>query len=74
VSVAGIGKKIKASNILIGKSEARTLLGRPRRTREDHYKTDLKDIRREVMGWINLAQDTDQWPTPVNTARNLRAP
>jgi len=35
---------------------------------------DLKEIGWEVMEWIPLAQDKDQWRTFVNTAMNLRFP
>jgi hypothetical protein len=32
---------------------------------------DLKAIGHESVDWIHLAQDRDQWWTPVNTVMNL---
>jgi hypothetical protein len=49
VQIAGMGKKINAYNILIGKSQARTPLGRPKRTQEVHIKTDCKEVKCEDM-------------------------
>jgi hypothetical protein len=34
----------------------------------------LREIVWEVMGWIHLAQDSDQWRPLVNTVMNLRIP
>jgi hypothetical protein len=35
---------------------------------------DLREIVKEVMDWINLAQDGDRWSALVNTVMNLRLP
>jgi hypothetical protein len=35
---------------------------------------DLREIGWDVMDWIDLAQDKDQWRVPVNTVMNLRVP
>jgi hypothetical protein len=35
---------------------------------------DVGEIRRNVMDWINLAQDRDQWRVLVNEVMNLRVP
>jgi hypothetical protein len=32
------------------------------------------DLTRDRMGWIDLAQDRDQWKSLVNTVMNLRVP
>jgi hypothetical protein len=35
---------------------------------------ELKKLRFEVMDWIYLVQDRNQWPPFGNTARNIRVP
>jgi hypothetical protein len=35
---------------------------------------DLKEIIRDGMNWIHLAQDRDQYRTLENTVMNLRVP
>ena len=42
---------------LVGKPEGKRPLGRPRRRWEDNIKTDLQEVGRRVMDWIELAQD-----------------
>jgi hypothetical protein len=37
---------------------------------EDNIGTDLKEIVWEGVDWMHLAQDRDQWKTPVNTVMN----
>jgi hypothetical protein len=39
-----------------------------------YIKMDLRKIELGSMDWIDLAQDTDQWRTLVNTLINLRVP
>jgi hypothetical protein len=38
----------------------------------DNIKMDLREIGRDVVDWIELAQDRDQWRAVVNTVMNLR--
>jgi len=60
-------------SVLVGKSEGKRPLGRPRRRWEDNIKMDL----REVGGggdWMELVQDKDRWRALVNTVLNLRVP
>jgi hypothetical protein len=33
---------------------------------------DLRKIKLEVIGWIDMAQDRDQWKALVNMVMNLR--
>jgi hypothetical protein len=40
----------------------------------DNIKIDLRDIERDGMDWIDLAQDRDQWRALVNTVMNLQVP
>ena len=35
---------------------------------------DLQSVRSEGMDWIELAQDRNRWPAPVNAVMNLRLP
>jgi hypothetical protein len=50
------------------------LKGRPRRRREYNTITDLREIRWEVVDWINLAQGRDQWLALVKTVMNFCVP
>jgi hypothetical protein len=34
----------------------------------------LREIEWEVLDWIHLAKDRDQWRAVVNTVMNLRVP
>jgi hypothetical protein len=40
----------------------------------DNIKIDLRETGWDDMDWIDLAQDGDQWRTPVNMAMNLQVP
>jgi hypothetical protein len=40
----------------------------------DSIKIDFRKIGWDVMDWIDLAQDRDQWRAFVNTVINLRVP
>jgi hypothetical protein len=35
---------------------------------------DLRELECDVMDWIDLAQDKDQWRDFVNTEMNIRVP
>jgi hypothetical protein len=60
--------------ILVGKPEGKNPLGKRRRKWEDNIRMDLTEIGWEVVGWIHLAQDRDQWQAVVNTVMNLSVP
>jgi hypothetical protein len=59
---------------LVGKPEGRRPLGRPRLRWVDNIKIDLRETGWGGMGWIDLAQDRDQWRALVNTVMNLQVP
>jgi hypothetical protein len=52
--------KRNAYTVLVGKSEGKRPLGRPRRRWDDNIKMDLREKRWGGMDWIHLAQDRDQ--------------
>jgi hypothetical protein len=68
------GERGNANKILVENPEGKRPLGRPRRMWVDNMKMDLRDIEWEVMDWIDLAQDRDQWRTLASTVMNLRVP
>jgi hypothetical protein len=72
--VARMGDVRGAYNILVGRPEGRSPLGRPKRRWEDNIKMDLREIGFGDADWIHLAQDRDRWRTLVNTVMNLRVP
>jgi hypothetical protein len=63
---------MKAYRILVGKSEGRKPLGRPRSRSVDNIKIDLREIGWDGMDWLDLAQDRNHWRAVVNTVKNLR--
>jgi hypothetical protein len=44
--------------ILVGEPEGKRTLGRPRHRWENNIRMDLKEIWREIVDWIQLAQDS----------------
>jgi hypothetical protein len=40
----------------------------------NNIKFDLKEKGWDGVGWIDMAQDKDQWRALVNTVLNLRVP
>jgi hypothetical protein len=70
--VRRIGAKRNACRVLVGKPERKRLLGRSRRSWEDHIKMVLREIGCGGMDWIDLTQDRDQWRALVYTVMNLR--
>jgi hypothetical protein len=58
--------------VIVGKSEGKTPLGRPRRSREDGTRMDLRKTGCGGVDWIRVAQDRDQWRAVVKIVMNLR--
>jgi transposase len=58
-----MGLKRNAYRILVGKSEGKRPLGRPR--------CRWEDLREDGVVWTDLAQDRDQWRALANTVMNL---
>jgi hypothetical protein len=60
--------------VVVGKSEGKRPLGRPRRRWEDIIKMDLQEVGGSYGDWMELAQDRDRWRALMSTVRNLRVP
>jgi len=58
----------------VGKPEGKRPLGKPRHTWEDNIKMDLQEVGCGGTDWIDLAQDKDRCPAPVNTVMKLQVP
>ena len=60
--------------VLVGKTEGKRPLGRPRRRWDDNIKMDLQEVGRGCGDWMKLAKDRDRWQARVNTVMNFRVP
>jgi len=60
--------------VLVGKSEGKRPLGRPRHRREDNIKMDFQEVEYGGMEWIKLHQDRDRWQALVNEVMDLQVP
>jgi len=74
VHVAPMGEEIGVYRILLGKTEGRRPLGKPRRRWVDNIRMDLQEVVCGYMDWVGLAQDRDRWRTLVSAVMNLRFP
>jgi hypothetical protein len=72
--VARIGEKRNAYRLLVGKSEGKRPLGRPRRRWVDNIRMELGEVGWGDVNWIGLAQDRNRWRALVNSVLNFRAP
>ena len=72
--VARMGDRRGVYRVLMGKSEGKRPLGRPRSRWEDNIKMDLEEVGCGGMDWIKLAQDRDRRRAVVNAVTNRRVP
>ena len=68
----GLGEGVY--RVLVGKSEVRRPLGRPRRRWVESIRMDLQEVGCGYIAWIGLAQDRDRWRTLVSAVMNLGVP
>jgi hypothetical protein len=66
------GEKRHAYRLLVGKSEGKRPLGRPRRRWVDNIRIDLGEVGWGDEDWIGLAKDRNRWRALVNSVLNLR--
>jgi hypothetical protein len=65
------GRDKNAYNIYVGKAEGKRRLGSHRRRLEDNIRIYLRETGREVVDWMHLARDMDQWQDHVIKVTNL---
>jgi hypothetical protein len=58
--------------VLVGKSEGKRPLRRPRHRWKDSIKMDLQEVGWGSVDWIDLDQNRDRWKDLVNAVMNLR--
>jgi len=65
-----------AYDILVGKSEGKRPLRRPRSRWEDNIRMNLRETEWEDLDWmcLGLSQDRDQWQALMNMVINLWVP
>jgi hypothetical protein len=69
-----MGEMRTAYDILVRKPEWKSPLGKPRLIWEDESSMGLSRVGWEVMDWMHLDQDRNQWRALVNTLMNFRVP
>ena len=55
--VARMGEEMGVYRVLVGKTEGKRPLGRPRHSSVDNIRTDLQEVGCGYMDWIGLAHD-----------------
>jgi hypothetical protein len=69
-----MGKRRSVYSDLVEKPQKKRPLGRPRHKWDCNIKIDIQDVGWGNMGWIDLAQDRDNWRALVNAVMNLWVP
>jgi hypothetical protein len=72
--VARMGGGRAVYRVLVGRSEGKRPLGRPRRRWEDNIKMDLREVGIDGANWIRLTPDRVRWQTFVSMVMNIRVP
>jgi hypothetical protein len=58
--------------MLVRKPEGKKQLVRSRSRKKDNVRMNLREIGRESVDWMHLAQDRDQWCAVINTVMDIR--
>ena len=72
VHVARIGEERGVYRFLVGKTEGRRPLWRPRHRWVDNNRMDLEEVGCGYINWFGLPQDRERWRTLVSAVMNLR--
>ena len=72
--MARMGEDRGVHSVLVGKSEGKRPLERPRRRWKDNIKMDLQEVGGGRGDWMELAQNRDGWRSLMGTVRNFRVP
>jgi hypothetical protein len=72
--VERMGHNRYAYRVLMGRSEGKRLLGRPRCRWQDNVNMYIQEAGWGDMDWTDLAQDRDRWRALVSAVMNLRIP
>ena len=67
-----MGERRGVCRVLVGKTEGKRLLGKPRCRWEDNIKVDHQEVGCGGLNWTKLAEDKDRWRALVNAVMNLR--
>jgi hypothetical protein len=59
---------------LVGKTEGKRPLGRPRHRLVDNIRMELGEVEWGDVDWIGLAQDRNRWRALVNSVLNFWVP
>ena len=72
--VGRMGEEKGVYRDLVGKSEGKRPLGRPRSRWVDNNRMDFQEVGCGYMERTGMAQDRDRWRTLVRAVMNLRVP
>ena len=72
--IVRMGERRGAYRVLMGKSERKRPLGRPRCKWDGNIKTDLQEVGCMDMDWVGLAQDRDRWRGICECGNELSGP